>query len=138
MKIIELDSDLGPIAFLEGGSGLEECEDFIYRRCIVRDIDCWKLDSLYEYPEKMMAIQYLRPKTIIVGTTGVYKDKIQKIVEHFQSIPSEYIENVIITHDENGLLKYLAKQLVNIRILQPEEFYDKSYSEEYPIKFIEV
>lgn len=81
-----------PIAIIEGGKGLNDTERLIEKRCQDRNIEHYVLDGLYENPRKVMAIMYLKPKTIVFGTTGTYREDVEhliallKIGEHIPDI----------------------------------------------------
>jgi len=83
-ELIEIpEFDMEPIVFLEGGRGIGDTEMVISDICHDKNITYYILDDLYSDPEKIMAVKYLKPKSIIMGTTGVYKDKIEKVIKVF-------------------------------------------------------
>lgn len=121
--IISLDYSLEPIAFLEGGKGLNDDEEFIHKTCFHNRIDTWVLDDLYSKPERIAALKFLKPKTLILGTTGVYKDELNRLIDLFFGMEITCIENIILTLDsEDVLYKHLIK-LPNVRFLKPMQIY---------------
>lgn len=120
---ISLDYSLEPIAFLEGGKGLNNCETFIHKTCFHKGLDMWLLDDLYSKPERIAALKFLKPKTLILGTTGVYEDKLNQLIDLFFDMEITSIENIILTLDsEDVLYKHLVK-LPKVKFLKPMQVY---------------
>ena len=89
--------DLGPFAFLEGGQGLNELEEDFMKYLFDKRVNVYKLDRLYDQPRKIGALQFLDCKTLVLGTTGVYKEELNKLKEIFFKIEFKGIENIILT-----------------------------------------
>ena len=97
-----------PFMFLEGGSGLNEKEEEVYKRLVKNNIEAWSLENLYKKPERLASIQFLKPKTLIFGTTAVYQDKLDILIELANSLDLSSIERIILTLDtENDMYKTL-------------------------------
>ncbi len=136
---MELDYDMEPIAFLEGGKGLNDTEDFIYKKCLRRNIEVWKIDDLYENPRRLVALQFLEPKTIILGTTGVYRDKLDDLIELFFTLKLKGLENIVICMDSSGVLEdQFSKLPKEIKILEPTERYSIFNEDSDPVEFKEI
>lgn len=89
-----------PIIILNGQSGLHDTERAFYNKCVKDSVDITIIDNVFEDQEKIKAIKYLKPKTIMVGTTGTYAEELSESKEMFKSMG--YIpENVIFTMGED-------------------------------------
>ncbi len=126
---ISLNYDLEPIAFLEGGKGLDNMEKFIFRKCQFKDIDYWLLDELYEKPERVYALKYLKPKTLVIGTTGVYKEKLDNLIEIFFSLEITSVENIILVSDSEEVLHPHFKKLPNVNFLKPNQNFSSMFDD---------
>ncbi len=126
---ISLNYDLEPIAFLEGSKGLDNMEKFIYRKCQYRDIDCWLLDELYVKPDRVYALKYLNPKTLVIGTTGVYKEKLDKLIEIFFSLEITSVENIILVSNSEEVLHPHFEKLPNVNFLKPVQNYSPIFDD---------
>ena len=112
MKQVEIKNwyDLEPFAFLEGGQGLNDLEDNFMKYLFNMNVDIYKLDKLYEQPRKIGALQFLDCKTLVLGTTGVYEEELNKLKEIFFKIEFKGIENIILTlYCEDVLWKDMLK-----------------------------
>ena len=92
-----LDFKKQPFVFLEGFTGLNIHEEYISLGLFNRGYDVYVLDNLYEKTRKLASIQFLEVKTIILGTTGVYRDKLNILLDLFFSLELENLENIILT-----------------------------------------
>lgn len=96
-KTLKIDLfEFEPYCFLEGGTGLNDCEDKASRIIFSKKLDMWIIDDLYSKPDRLLALRYLKPKTIFLGTTGVYKkdlDYLKKIFSVAEYIP----DNIVFT-----------------------------------------
>lgn len=84
-KFVDL-SEFGTIAFLNGQSGLHESENAFYKYIVGRHDYPIVLDDLFNDPKKIKAIKYLNPQTIVIGTTGTYRAKIDLVVNEFKKL----------------------------------------------------
>jgi hypothetical protein len=136
--------DFEPFCLLEGQSSLEDCEYYFHKSLNYYRIRSWVLDDLYKKPERVAAIQFLKPKTIVLGTTGVYRDKLDALIDLFFSLKIEGLKNVILTLDTERELwdeiKTLKSKIPNVKIFNlwscPSMF-DKE-GEKYEIYEIEL
>lgn len=104
-----------PVVILEGGLGLPDTERDCKLYLQDRDIDLFVLDDLYNKPERILAIQYLKPKLIIFGSTCTYEDELKNVIELYKTI--NYVPDIVaITHgkDESTIIK-LIKQAKEIK-----------------------
>jgi len=105
-----LQYDYEPFLFLEGGMGLNEIEDYIYKEMVSGSFECWSLEQLYEYPDRLRAIPFLKPKTIVFGTSGVYEEELSNLIRIIMSLDLSGIEKVVLTLDtENEIGTKLRK-----------------------------
>ncbi len=110
-KIKIPDFKLGPFMILEGGRGLDGLEEEIHHLLIKAGNDVWVLDDLYEKGERLASIGFLKPKTIILGTTGLYKEKLGRLIDLFFDLELDSIENVILTLNSEDALHYQMEKL---------------------------
>lgn len=105
-RLFEYDNE--PFCLLEGGTGLNELEGHVYHRLVDKNFEVWSLENLYEKPERLASLQFLKPKTLIFGTTAVYQDKLNLLVDLAQSLDLNSVEKVILTLDTD---RDMRKQL---------------------------
>ena len=85
-----------PYCFLEGGTGLNHSEEMVSQIIFNNKLNMWIIDDLYSNPERLLALRYLKPKTIFFGTTGTYKKDLVYLKEIFKI--TEYIpDNIVFT-----------------------------------------
>jgi hypothetical protein len=130
-----------PFMFLEGGTGLDEEEDYIYKRLVNNNFDSYKLDDLYNHPKKLASIHFLKPKTIIFGTTGVYEDKINMLVSLLDDLDLSSIEKVVLTIDSEReipkILRHFKNKYPKLKFYKFEYFFTDE-NEVIKIKQIEI
>lgn len=116
--------ELGTIAFLDG-TDLPETEHAIFKSFTDRNFtEVWSLENLYEFPERILALKYLKPQTIVTGTTAVMADKLNWLVDAFIEI-SHIPDNIILTHGGEyfiRLIKDLMKEKPSIRVYDAVDF----------------
>ena len=96
-KLLKIDLfEFEPYCFLEGGTGLNDCEQKVSDTLYRKHITSWILDDLYDKPERLIALKFLKPKTIFLGTTGVYQDKVNNLKEVFK-IAEHIPDNIVFT-----------------------------------------
>lgn len=105
--------DFEPFCVLEGQKGLNDTERYFIRSCNEWNYENWVLDDLYENHRKLMAVFFLRPKTIILGTTGIYREKLDALTDLFFSYESDFswLENIIFTLDSEGIFRSEIKKI---------------------------
>lgn len=118
--------DLSPIAFLDG-TDLPETECTIFKNFVDRGFkDVWALEELYDFPERLMALKYLKPNTIVVGTTCVKLDRFRKFVDTFLKI-GHIPNNIILTHGGKyfiGTIKLLMEKKSDIKVFSAHGWVD--------------
>lgn len=124
-----LDFKKQPFVFLEGGTGLNIHEEYISLGLFNRGYDVYVLDNLYEKTRKLASIQFLEVKTIILGTTGVYRDKLNILLDLFFSLELENLENIILTLSSTEYvlwneMKILKKKYKNVKFWEIDSFID--------------
>lgn len=103
MKKVEIDwTEAEPIVVLEGGIGLNDTERDIVDHLFKYRLYPVVLENLYEEPEKIIALKYIKPKTIMLSTTGTYRDELDHCIEMFK-IADHLPDNVIIGIGEDAL-----------------------------------
>ena len=114
-KTIEIPNyEFSPFLILEGGRSLHDGERYLVKSLNYWNADNWVIDNLYEDPSRLAAMQFLKPKTIILGTTGVYREKLEILIDLFFSLKLDYIENVILTISAEDVLWGEIKKLKKI------------------------
>lgn len=76
----------GEFCFINGQRGLDSTDQAIYDYLVDKSFYPLVLDELFDHPEKLIAIKYFNPSTIITGTTGVYQDKINMLKDIFTKL----------------------------------------------------
>lgn len=97
-----------PIAFLEGGLGLLDEATYLVKYLVNRMIYPFVFEELYDHPEMLVSFKWIKPKTIVLGTTGVYRDKIDHCVEMFR-IAEHIPDNVIFLFGEDDMSKEIKE-----------------------------
>lgn len=116
--------DFESFCVLEGQKSLNDTEKYFIKSCNYHNCTNWVLDDLYENPRKLMAVFFLRPKTIVLGTTGIYKEKLDVLIDLFFSQESDFgwLENIIFTLDSENLFR---SEMKKIKKLNPNiKFWD--------------
>jgi hypothetical protein len=118
-KIVIPYYDFQPFCVLEGGSGLNDCERYLVKSLNHYNVDNWVIDDLYDKPRRLGAVQFLTPKTLVMGTTGVYRDKLNQLIDLFFSLEITGLENIILTLDSEDVFWFemgeIKKRIPNIK-----------------------
>lgn len=78
--------DIGNVIFLEGSEFIGGTEKDVYEFLARYGVNCCVISNLYQNPEQILALKYLNFSTIILGTTGVRWEKLDKLKEIFISV----------------------------------------------------
>lgn len=97
-----------PVAFLEGGLGLPDEAEYLVKYLVNRRLYPFVFEELYENPEMLVSFKWIKPKTIVLGTTGVYRDEIDHCVEMFR-IAEHIPDNVIFLFGEDDMRKEIKE-----------------------------
>ena len=95
--------EIEDIVFLEGNLGTDHREMF---NELSRDYNCMIFDNLYKRPDKLIALKFLKPECLFIGTTGMFVDKIDNLIDYFNI--SEYIPKMVIFASENSAMALLG------------------------------
>ena len=116
-----LDFEKQPFAFLEGGLGLNDTEDYLSKGLFKRGYEIYILEELYDKPKKLAALSFLDIKTIILGTAGVYKNKLELLIDLFFSLNLDNLENIIFTLNTENIM---SREMEKIKQIKPNiKFY---------------
>ena len=103
-----------PVVFLEGGLGLLEEAERLVQMLVNHRIYPFVFEELYDNPELLITLKWIKPKTIVLGTTGVYRDKIDHCVKMFK-IAEHIPDNVIFLFGEDDM----KKEIKEFKALKP-------------------
>lgn len=112
-----------PFCVLNGQKGLHDTERNLVKQLNQRNIEVFVLDDLFKDTEKLKAIKYLKPKTLVLGTTGTYREDLDKTKDLFKSI-GYYPENVIFTMGEDYFYEMLNENNIKSYSLLPLQWSD--------------
>lgn len=73
-----------PVVFLEGGLGLTNEGEDLVKFLVNQRIYPFVFEELYDNPELLITLKWIKPKTIVLGTTGVYREQINQCFEVFK------------------------------------------------------
>lgn len=127
MKNLEKEFDFyecGNIAFLNGQEGMHETESALFKRLAsfnFQNIYC--IDDLFNHPERLKVLPLLNIETIVLGTTGTYRDKLDMVFDAFEKLNWKP-KNALITMGDGAFEPY-AKD-VNLYKLMPMMWSDDS------------
>lgn len=99
LEIIDA-SKMDEFCFINGQVGLHETEEAIYKYLVARQCYPLVLDGLFDNPGRIKAIKYFNPKTVILGSTGTYKAKMDKVLWEFKKL-NWLPQNAIFTMGEH-------------------------------------
>lgn len=137
-----IDYNLEPFAFLNGGSGLDREDRMLHCRMINKSMISWELSDLYDKPHRFVSLNFLRPKTIIFGTTGVYTKQINVLLELAEGLNLSSVENVVLTLDTEDVLykffKAMKEKYPHIIFYKLKHFIDEECDEFGLIEKIEL
>lgn len=94
-----VDFDMQPYFILEGGTGLDSTEEEILHSLKGKEV--YVFDDLYTKPGKLACVNFLKPKTIIFGSTGLFKDKLAIIFDLSNELNFSSVENIVLTLEPN-------------------------------------
>lgn len=118
--------DYAPFCFLEGGTGLNDVEEKLYQKIVDTRAECWSIEDLYDKPERIVALQFLKPKTIIFGTTGVYEKELSHLFKVAEVIDFDFVERLYLTldtmRDAAKFIRPLLKKYPNIKVFSVDFF----------------
>lgn len=102
--------DMEPFVILEGSEYLGELEvkalEALQRQRIYPIPVC----DLYKNPSAIVALHYLKPKTVILFSTGVYQTNIENCLEVFKACVEHLPDNIILGMNESAIIwKYLRE-----------------------------
>lgn len=125
MKTIDTDFKIGSsnyIAFLNGQSGLHETEAMFFKYLASRNYNNMLIvDNLFTYPKRIKVLKLMGVDTIVVGTTGAYRDKFDRVFDEFKKL--KYLpKTALVTMGEGAFWEY--KDKVEILTLMPLSFSD--------------
>ena len=95
-----------PIVMLEGGIGLTDEQDTFMEIMCKNFIYPIVLDDLYKNPSKIISLKFIQPKTIMLGTTGLFKQDIEHCFEMLK-IAECVPDNVVFFFGEEKMRKYI-------------------------------
>lgn len=96
-----LDIQKQPYFLLEGSEGLNITDSEIREYLHSSNYEYYLFDNLYEKREKLACINFLEPKTLIFGTTGLFKDKLKDVFDLVYELNLNSVENIIFTLEPN-------------------------------------
>lgn len=117
MKEPQINPDLysyEPIMIINGQEGLHDTEEIFYKKCVSKRVDIWVLDNVFKDGHKLGAIPFLKPKTILLGTTGTYKQDLDDAKELFVKL-GFIPDNVFFTMGED----YFYRIIEELRKVKP-------------------
>lgn len=100
--------EFSPFMILEGQLYLNGTEEFIEELCIKSKIKHIVLTGLYDEPEQIKQIDTFKPKSIVLGTTGVYHESLKKILDVFATC-KHLPDNIFVTMGEEVLCGVIRK-----------------------------
>lgn len=89
------------VIFLEGESGSDHREAV---NELSRRYNCLIFDELYVKPQKLAALKFLNPEYIYIGTTGMFKEKIDVLIEMFDAVG--WVPNNVIFSSERSAMSF--------------------------------
>ena len=93
------------IVYLEGQPVLDH-SSYVENLVNPKNYNHIVLDNLYENYHKLLSLKYLEPDFVYISTTGVYKDKIDTLIEVFEI--TEYIPKSVIFNSERSVMVLLG------------------------------
>lgn len=91
------------IVFLEGESGTDHRDEFVY---LSRYFNCMIFDELYAKPNKLAALKFLNPEYLYVGTTGMRRDELNKLEDLFTAVG--WVPKGVIFSSERSVMAVLG------------------------------
>jgi hypothetical protein len=94
--------DIRDIVFLKGSQGTDSRDTF---NELSKLYNCILFDNLYEKPDKMAALKFLKPECLHISTTGLFHEKIDFLVDVFSSL--EWAPKYVIFEHERSVMALL-------------------------------
>lgn len=112
----------GKIAILDGQPGLPETENNLYKWLVKRNHEVLVITDLFSHPERIKALKLFDIDTIVLGTTGIYRDKINKAVVVFSKL-KWLPKNAIFTMGEDYFHEFLEAGVKGYKIYPMSSLY---------------
>ena len=120
--------DYEPFCILEGGLGLNDIENDLRKKLNKANAQLWVIEDLYDNPQRIGALQFLKPKTLIFGTTGIYHNKLDTLFKMADALNLDSVERVYLTLDSydsiGGRLKEFGKKYPKIQFFDVDTLFD--------------
>jgi len=112
MKTEEIpNSQWQPFMFLEGGVGFNDLEEDMFHAVIGSHQTAWEIDNLYKEPLRLACIDLLKPKTLVLGTTGLYAKDLKVLISVFFGLDLTSVKNIILTLNTEDVLYSEIREL---------------------------
>lgn len=106
---------LGDFAIIDGQNGLSGTEEYFYKNLVQRNHYPLVLDDLFTNPTKIKALKIFKPDTIVLGTTGVYREKIDRVMAEF--IKLKWLpKNAVFTMGEEYFNDFIEAGVIGYKI----------------------
>lgn len=105
-----INNQYNEIVFVEGGQGLNDAEEYLYQHLVGRGYYPIVLENVYDNPRQLISLMYLQPRTIVLGTTGVYRDEIDQCIEYFKI--AEFIPDCVLFSFGEDKLRHLIREML--------------------------
>lgn len=114
--------ELGKIAILDGQSGLPETENNFYKWLVKRNHEVLVITDLFNHPERVKALKLFDIDTVVLGTTGTYRDKINTALEAFKKL-KWLPKNAVFTMGEDYFHDFLQAGVKGYKIYPMSSMY---------------
>jgi hypothetical protein len=112
-----------PYMILEGSS-IDDTQEEILIELVQRNYVVWAIPDLYRNPLRLGCIPFLKPKTLILGSTGVYDKEIDLLFHLASKVDMSSVRKIILTFDnQNNLRKRMKPFLVEYPAIKVYELY---------------
>ena len=111
----------GNIAIINGQQGLHTTEHMLFKALVRGNHQPIVIDELFAFPERIKVLKLMNIETVVLGTTGTYRDKLDKAIAAFEKM--DWLpKNAIFTMGENNFWKWDDK--VTFFKIMPMQFSD--------------